>query len=162
MSLSDIIQKLGLDDLRDPLMELLNLHPLGLRPDWRTCRQDMMSAVKRFIVLDTESEHMFDDHTQGLLTKIPHQYPISKWEREDMAGLNMRETLCGFFRFRRCQCCTTHCVKPNLLKHPGGTWGKFEFVAAPVTDCECGCRCQLETEDLLRLIRIRMRPEMVA
>ena len=76
MSLSDIIQKLGLDDLRDPLMELLNLHPLGLRPDWRTCRAELMVAVKRFIVLDTESEHMFDDNTQGLLTKIPHKYPI--------------------------------------------------------------------------------------
>jgi len=161
MSISDILLKIGLDDLREPLMEMLNLHPLSMREDWRTCRQDLMAAVKHFIVLDTESEDMFDDDIQGLLTKIPHQYPISKWEREDMAGLNMRETLCAFFRFRRCQCCTTHCTKPNLLRHKDGRWGKFEFVKAPVTECECGCQCQSEAKDLMTLIEIRMRPELV-
>jgi hypothetical protein len=162
MSLSDILLKIGLDDLRDPLMDLLNLNPLSMREDWRTCRQDLMNAVKRFIVLDLESYDMFDDHTEGLLTKIPDQYPISKWEREDMAGLNMKETLCAFFRFRRCRCCTTHCVKPNLLRHPREKWGKYEFVPAPVTDCECGCPCQEEAQGLMTLIQIRMRPELVA
>lgn len=159
MSISDILHKIGLDDLRDPLMEMLNLHPLTTREDWRTCRDELMCAVKHYIVIDSESDDMFDDDTEGLLTKIPDQYPISKWEREDMCGLNMKETLSAFFRFRRCRCCSG-CVKPNLLRHEHGKWGKYEFVPSPVTECPCGCRCQAETQDLMTLIRIRMRPEL--
>jgi hypothetical protein len=161
MSISDVLLKIGLTDLRDPLMEMLNLHPLAMREDWRTCRQELMNAVKHFIVLDLDSVEMFDDHTEGLLTKIPDQYPISKWEREDMAGLTMKETLSAFFRFRRCRCCSD-CVKPNLLRHDHGKWGKYEFVQVPITECAYGCPCQAETQDLMTLIQIRMRPELVA
>ena len=157
MSISDILLKIGLADLRDPLMDMLNLHPLPMREDWRTCRQEPMVHIKSFIVLDPKSTEMYDDHTQGLLTKIPDQYPISKWEREDMCGLNMKETLCAFFRFRRCRCCTSHCVKPNLLKVDG----KYKFVHAARPICDCACPCQAETEDLLTLLQIRMRPDLL-
>ena len=87
MSLEDIIQLL-VPDVRYPLMDFLNLHPLGLRADWRTCREELMTAIKPFVVIDVDS---CSDNSQGLLTRIPDLYPMSKWEYEEAGGLNMKE-----------------------------------------------------------------------
>jgi hypothetical protein len=167
MSLSDILQKLGLDDFRYPLMEMLNLHPLGLREDWRTCREDLMTAIKPFVVIDIES---YSDSSQGLLSRIPDQYPISKWEREEVGGLNMKETLATFFRARRCRCCSRHSHrKPNLVRRAEGRWGKYSFERdeTRVPECSkqdhCDCECMSMTFEMMNLIRWRMcgRPELM-
>lgn len=167
MSLEDIIQLL-VPDVRYPLMDFLNLHPLGLRADWRTCREELMTAIKPFVVIDVDS---CSDNSQGLLTRIPDLYPMSKWEYEEAGGLNMKETLSTFFRVRRCRCCSRHSHrKPNLIRHVGGRWGKYEFVRdeTRVPECskqgDCDCECMSMTFRMMNLIKWRMcgRPELIA